>query len=471
MRLRRVLVAVAILAVATVGLDRVVPARRGRPAGAIPSVPAGGVLACPIATTGEGDATLYLFNAGVEPGRARILVRPVDGTGVRQLRVGLVSGGFERIELQRLAEERAAVVIEWSGGKIIASHTLITPPRLIAPGRRLPRFAAGSMCREPSGPDLALAAARTTAFGDTTLSLLNPGPAAADVSISVRVDGRFEEPQRLQRRIIRPLSRRDFSLGQFAFGKGEIAVVIRATSGRVVAEALIENREGAELIAAGPPLASGIVLAGTSGGETRLSLSATEEVPLALDAVRYADGETPAGEVPSTLGPGITGQVLVPSLGDGDPIGYALETVTGGRLTAAVSWPLSGSVGFDLAAVSAAVPSAVWRLVAPVFDANWRLDVLVAPAGGEEAIVELETFGSEARTASLDLAPGTVRQIRLAQQPGAHGAIFRADVPIVVVVLMTTISGSSGGAFIAEPERIALQTAPSSDDSVGISAP
>ncbi|MFP5225529.1 MAG: hypothetical protein ACLGH3_08290, partial [Actinomycetota bacterium] len=135
MRGRILLFGLALIA-ASLGLERFAPEGLPESVGRVPTVPSGGVLSCPVATTGEGEAFLYLLNAGDEPGRARVLVRPIDGTGVKQVRVGIAPGGWEAIALHPLTDEPSGVLVEWSGGQIVASHTLRTARRLIGPSRR-----------------------------------------------------------------------------------------------------------------------------------------------------------------------------------------------------------------------------------------------------------------------------------------------------------------------------------------------
>ncbi|MFP5225093.1 MAG: DUF5719 family protein, partial [Actinomycetota bacterium] len=337
------------------------------------------------------------------------------------------------------------------------------------PSRRLPRFVAAARCQETAGPELALAAARTDSVGDTTLSLFNPGPAPADISVAVRVEGRFVEPQRLQRRIVRPLSRRDFSLQDFAFGKGEIAIVIRANSGRVVSEALIETRQGVELVSAQPPLSEAVALSPVSGRGVRLSLSATDPSGASIEASRYADGEAPAAEVPPSLGEGVQGQAAVPAVGNREPVGYSLLTGAGGRVAAAISWAVSGSSGFDIVGASASQPSTNWAGVSAGLTEGWRLELLIAGARGEGGVAELSVIGSKARTEEIDVPPGTVRRVRLADGKGTHGFALSSDVPMVVVVVGRATGDSAGFAFTPSAERPAFPTAPRGDSSVGIS--
>lgn len=468
MRIRQIALG-ALLLIGSLLADRFLPVSSSVPAGEVPTVPSGGVLSCPMATTGSGEAFLYLFNAGDEDGRARVLIRPVDGTGVRQVRVGIAAGGIETIPLHALIDEPSGVLVEWSGGQIVASHTIKTERRLIGAGRRLPRFVAGAQCQETAGPQLAFAAGRTNDVGDTILSLFNPGPAPADVSISVRVDGQFVQPQRLQRRIVRPLSRRDFSLRDFAFGKGEIAVVVRADSGRVAAEAYVETRSGAEIVTGQPPLAEALALAPVSGKGVRLSLSSTDPNGVTVLASRYADGESDATEVPPSLGPGVPGQITVPAVGDDGPVAYSLLTETAGRLTAAISWSVSGPTGYDLVGASAALPSTVWQGVSAGMNEGWKLELLVAAARGEGGVAELEVHGPRARSEEVDLPPGTVRVVRLANGKGTHGFVLRSDVPVVVILVARAAGDAAGFAFVPSAERPAVATAPRGDSSVGIS--
>lgn len=464
----RVLVAATLLIGGSAVGDRVLSFAPAQTRGVVPTAPSGGVLACPVATMGSGEAYLYLVNTGETTGRARVLVRPVGGAGVEQVRLGVKPGEISTIALHRLTAEPSGVLVEWSGGQIFATHSLKTATRIIGPGRRLPRFAAAAACREPGGPELAFTAGRTDNVGDTTLSLFNPSSAAADVSISVRIDGQFVEPQRLQRRVVKPLSRRDFSLRDFAFGKGEIAVVIRSLSGRVVAEAFIENREGAELVSATPPSSETIALVPATESPAKLSFSGTDLAPVSILAHRYDDGEAAAPEVPPTLGPGVPGQVTL-AASTGRAVAYALTTQSAGRVVSATSWSVSGGIGFDLVAASGGTPSTVWSGVAAGMSPGWSTELLVVSAGGESGSVALRVIGPKAREESIELPSGTVRRVVLADDDRPHGFVMSSDSPFVVIVIGRARFDAAGYGFLPVADRAESPTAARGDDSVGVS--
>jgi hypothetical protein len=475
MRASPVAFGLSLILAAAIG-DRVVTERTEPPAGTIPSAPTGGVLSCPLATTGSGEAFLYLANVGDETGRARIFVRTASKE-VAVERIGLPPDAVETIALHDLVKEPSGVVIEWSGGRVIAAHALHAARRLIVPGRELPRFMSVAQCAEPQGPELAIVGARTTLLGDTTLALFNPGPAPAVVSIAVRISGEFVEPQRLQRRVVRPLSRRDFSLRAFAFGRDEIAVVIRMDAGRVVAEALVENRAGAELLSAVPPLTDAIAIAGASGEGARLSLAATErslasgtgtsiDLPVELTAARYADGVVDdPDELPAELGRDAPAVIAVPALDGRRPVAYALQP-TSGRIAAGTSWPLTGSSVFDLVASTATQPATTWFAIVPTFGAGWHADLLIAAAAGEEANASVRVVGARPRTEEVDLPPGTVIRVPISGGAGVHAIVVTSEIPVAAIVIGR--SGAIGYGSTATSLRIATETAVVADPVVGI---
>lgn len=473
MRMRPVALGLAIIVVAAVA-DRFVAERLPVPAGTLPSAPTGGVLACPVATTGAGEAFLYLANVGDQPGRARVFVRTRSKKIVVQ-RIGLLPDATETIDLDDLTDEPAGVMVEWSGGRILAAHALHAPRQQIVPGRELPRFMSAAQCVEPQGPELAIVGARTTFLGDTTLALFNPGPASAVVSIAVRVGGEYLEPQRLQRRIVRPLSRRDFSIRGFAFGRDEVAIVVRMDAGRVVAEALLENREGAELLSAMPPLTDALVLAGASGSGVRLSLAATEraisseggtsvDLPVDLTGARYEDGfgEAPP-ELPTQLGR--DAEALIPIPGTGAPVAYSL-TPLAGRIAAGTSWPIEGGRTFDLIATSAMQPANTMYAIVPTFGADWNAELLIAAAAGEEATASLRVIGQRPRTQDLDIPPGTVVRVPITGGAGVHAIVLTSAVPIAASIVART--GGIGFGTSATSLRIATETALQAAPEVGI---
>lgn len=473
MRMRPVALGLAIIIVAAAG-DRFVADRVPLPVGTLPSAPTGGVLSCPVATTGSGEAFLYLANVGEETGRARIFVR-TESKEVAVERIGLPPDSIETIALHELVKEPAGVVVEWSGGRILAAHALHAARKLIVPGRELPRFMSAAQCVEPQGPELAIVGARTTLIGDTTLALFNPGPAPAVVSVAVRVSGEFIQPQRLQRRIVRPLSRRDFSIRGFAFGRDEIAIVVRMDAGRVVAEALVENRAGAELLSATPPLTDAIAIAGTSGSGVRLSLASTErtlggeggtpiDLPVELSGARYEDGFAEAPEeLPTRLGR--DAQALIPIPGDGGPVGYELTPLSG-RIAAGVSWPIEGGGVFDLIAASAMQPTNTLFAILPTFGADWRAEMLIAATSGEEATATVRVIGPRPRTEQIDIPPGTVVRVPISGGVGVHAVVVTSEVPVAASFVART--SAIGYGTSASSLRIATETALDAEPEVGI---
>lgn len=458
MKLAPIVLGVALLATAAAA-DRVVPPRDEPPPGIVPTAPSGGVLSCPTATTKTAEGRLYLANVGDSTGRARVFIRPAKGKAITQ-RLGLVAGQIEVIDLSKLTKDASGLAVEWSGGKIIAAHSLHSYRRSILPGRSLPRFMSAAQCFEVLGPVVTIAGARTTQLGDTNIALFNPGPAPADVSIAIRAGGRYSRPQRLQHRIVRPLSRRDFSIREFAFGSQDITAVITMNSGRVVAEGYVETRGGAELISAVPPLSEALALIGTSGEGVRMSLASAAdslgtdpatgdpiEIPVGLEADRYADGvEVGRSEVPLQLESGVPSKVDVPAFNGRGQVGYELRPLAG-TIAASVSWQTQGERVFDLVASSAAQPVNSWFALLPAFGPAWRVDLVVAASGGQDGEAEMRVLGRNARTETLDLPPGTVRRVPVSSGPGVTAVVLTSDIPI-------------GATFVARSGAIAYGTLP-----------
>lgn len=475
MRTRILFVSIAVLVAAAL-VDQRVPDRVPQASGTVPTAPSGGVLACPIATTGRADAYLYVANVGEEPARARIFLRSESKKATVE-RVGLQPGKIETLALHTLVSEPAGVVIEWSGGRVVAAHTLHSKQVFLAPGSRLPRFFSGAQCSEPQGPELAIVGARTNAVGDTTLSLFNPGPAPAVVTVAVRNQGEYMEFERLQRRIVQPLTRKDFSLRRFAGGRDEVPIVIRMDQGRVVAEALIETRQGAELLPGVPPLTDALAIAGQSGGATRLSLAPTErtligeggegiELPVEMVAARYDGGviEAPA-EIPTALGRDVGISIGIP--GDGQPVAYAFAPLSG-RIAAGVSWPLSGEGVFDLIAAPAMQPATTIFGIVPTYGPAWQTDLLVAAAGGEEATATLRVIGTGGNTRDVDIPPGSVARVPLAGGSGVRALVLTSEVPIAASVFAR--SGAIGYGTTLSSLRAATETAVRANPDIGIGA-
>lgn len=477
MKVRVLAVGVALLAAAGVG-DQTAAFRTPAPKGVVPTAPSGGVLACPVATTTGAQGRLYLANVGDVTGRARVFIRTKSNSIITK-RIGIVAGQVKTVDLTALTKEASGLAVEWSGGRILASHSLHSYRRSFVPGQSLPRFMSVAQCFEVLGPTLTIAAARTTSLGDTTLAVFNPGPAPADISIAIREGGEYSSPQRLQRRIIRPLSRRDFSLREFAFGSDDITAVITMTSGRVVAEALIENRRGAELISAVPPLSEAMALLGTSGGSAQLSLASVErtfgpdpaavsqvEVPVNLDSYKYAGAiEDRPKEIPPLLAPGVEGHVDVPSFNVRDGVAYELRAESG-TMAAASSWETEGSRVFDLVTVSAAQPNTTWFGLVPAFGPAWRVELLMAAAGGVSGTAQLEVLGNNPRSETIHLTAGSMKRTVISSGQGVYAVVVRSDVPVGAAFVGR--SGGIGYGSLPTWLRIASNTALQAQPVVGV---
>src|SRR5206468_5586007 len=119
----------------------------------------------------------------------------------------------------------AGLAIEYSGGDLVASHSLWLPTRSGLGGNAA--GAAAASCVRSGDGDVVIAHARTLKAA-ARLVLFNPGGADADITVTLLADGRLIKPEGLKQRLVKAGQRRDFRLGDFAFSARDVTATIHA---------------------------------------------------------------------------------------------------------------------------------------------------------------------------------------------------------------------------------------------------
>ena len=126
MKLRIVVVLVLALAGGAIGVDRVSPAK---PVGrsTVSLAPAAGVLSCPYVTEPNARAYIQLANVGTSAASVRLGIGAAKGAPIG-IALSVPAGSATLLGVPPNAASRAAAVIEYSGGAIIATHMLFMLP-------------------------------------------------------------------------------------------------------------------------------------------------------------------------------------------------------------------------------------------------------------------------------------------------------------------------------------------------------
>lgn len=430
--MRRALVtALAVLAIAGAAvLDVMVPAQDRVPAAATVSTRAG-VLACPIATIDRGKAYLHIANVGGSDSSMRITLFPVKGKRVT-FAEELAPGVARTIAVHSKVSGASSALIEHSGGIVVASHSLWVPPE-----RGLPSGGSAGACMPSTSTQVVVAPTRTLGT-ETTLTLFNPGAADAVVSVVLLMPDRKAAPERLTGRIVPAHSRRDFTLGSFAFDEREVLAIVDASSGRVVPEALVTSvSRGMELIGGQAP-AEGLTLAyfeGGSGSSRSYAAIGSEDTGV---SVRALGSEGFSGEAADSA-------VLPTALtrGSGPPEakigGFVVRRTSGSLIAGGATWLHQRSAGNDLASLEGLSPSNRWAaVIGSVVDSSDTVALIVNP-GDVAARVSATARGPAGETRSNPtLPPGAIGRIMMAHGKGSFSMLVEADQPVTVYLVQVT---------------------------------
>lgn len=468
MKLRLALAFAIVLAGGAIATDRVSHATPPKPA-TLTAAPAAGIVSCPYLTEGHAPAFVSLANIGSSSAQARI------GIGARQgaplsIPVTIQPGSATTVRVPAAAADHAAAVIEYSGGPVVATHTLFVPPVTVPVPR--PGGAAAASCGRAGGSDVAVAGAST--FGsDADLALFNPGSADADVTVTLFADGRVIQPLRLAQRIVAAHTRLDFRLGDFAFSVRALTAVIHANVGRVVAEVLQRTSQGIELLAGQAPATQAVAISGQSGSGATAMLLAPGPNDAGIDArLLTADQQTSVAGVPPDMTPA-SGRVLsIPDHLNGGAAAYVFDVTVGSPVIAATTWTSARGALRELASLPAISSATKWGAVVDAFPSSTRTRAIIVNPGGLPAQIHFITIGANGGR-DLTVPAGRLEEIAVARSPGTFAVLVDSDVPVVLAMVsdsLASIGSFSSFAVLGqsfsppEPEAVVI------DPRVGVPA-
>jgi hypothetical protein len=462
MKLRVILLLVLALAGGAIAVDRVSPAEPAARS-TVSLEPAAGVLSCPYVTEPGGSAYIQVANVGSSAASVRLGIGASKGSPIA-IGMNLPAGSTKSLRVPGTAAGRAAAVIEYSGGPIVATHMLFLSPSsgpVVRAGG-----AAASPCARAGGQDIVVTGARTLGT-DVGLALFNPGSADADVSISLIADGRVLQPQRLTRRIVPSHARRDFRLGDFAFSARNVTAVVHATSGRIVAEGLLRSTQGVEFLPGQAPSDEMIAVAGQSGSGTGVGLTVIGQDDAGIEArLINAVAQTSVPGFPPSLPPAGGRYLVIPDQGNGAAAAYAFRVTVGSPIVAGTSWITSRGTAQEQAVLPGAVPSTQWGAVLAAFQPASVTRAVIVNPGGVPSLVHVTTFGPSGVSAQdVSIPAGRLIELPIGKGTGIFAVFVAADGPVVLALRNSTFAAGSqassvavaGESFVAAtPEAVAI---------------
>lgn len=454
-----------------IALDRVSPARPAK-AATVSLAPDAGALSCPYLTESGGHAYLGLANVGARAASVRVGILPEKGPPI-QLSATLPPASTKMIRVPSGVTARAAAVVEYSGGIVVASHVLTLPGANGPPASKAGSGAAE--CQRPGGADVVVTQLRT-ANADTTLTLFNPGSADADVTTTFIADGRVVEPIRLQHRVVPSHARFDMRLGDYAFNARAITAIVHASAGRVVPEALQRSTTGVELIPGQFPTSSAVVIAGRTGGGASVGLGVIGQDDSGFDArLINNQGQVSASGFPTSLPPYTTHTQPVPDQGAGAAAAYAFDVSIGSPIVAGTTWVSSRRGVVDESSLPAAVPSSRWAAVVPAVDQTATTGGMIVNPGSTPVVVQLTLIAPSGTTRrQLTLPAGRMTLFSAGLGSGAFGVLLEADAPVVLAMQSLEFTAKldfHATALLGDALTVPRPVAVGIDPRVGVPAP
>lgn len=461
MKLRLIFLLVVALAGGAIAVDRVSPAKPVARS-TVSLAPAAGVLSCPYVTEPNASAYIQLANVGSTAASVRLAIGAAKGAPIA-IAVGLPAGSTKSLRVPATAASRAAAVIEYSGGAVIATHMLFMRPSS-APVVRA-GGAAASPCARAGSQDVVISGARTVGT-DAVLAVYNPGSADADVSVSLIADGHVLQPQRLSRRIVASHSRRDFRLGDFAFNARNLTAVVHANSGRVVAEALIRSTQGVEFLPGQTPSSEVIAVAGQSGSGANVGVTVIGQNDAGLDVrIISAIQQASVAGIPPSLPPAAGRSLAIPDQGQGAPAAYSFNVTVGSPIVTGTSWVTTRKGSKELAVLPGVVPSSQWGAVLGAFQPGTATRAMIVNPRGVATQVRVTTFGPSGRSAQdVSIPAGRLLDLPIGKGVGTFAVLVDAEGPVVLAMRSVAFPGNAvtsvavvGESFLAPtPEAVVI---------------
>jgi hypothetical protein len=406
---------------------------------------------------------VQLANIGSSTASVRVGIGVAKGSPIA-ISLTLPAGSTNAFRVPATAAGRAAAVIEYSGGPVIATHMLFLSPSsgpVVRAGG-----AAASPCARAGGQDVVVTGARTQGT-DVNLALFNPGSADADVSISLIADGRVIQPQRLSRRIVPSHARLDFRLGDFAFNARNVTAVVHANSGRVVAEGLLQSAQGVEFLPGLVPSNEMIAVAGQSGKGANVGMTVIGQDDAGLD-VRLISAVAQASipGFPPSLPPADGRYLEIPDQGNGAAAAYAFQVTVGSPIVASTTW-LTSQRGAQEQAVSPGVaPSSQWGAVLGAFQPGTAIRAVIVNPRDVASLVHVTTFGPSGESAQdVSIPAGRLVELAIGKGVGTYAVFVDADGPVALALRsvaflagrQATSVAVAGESFVAAtPEAVTI---------------
>jgi len=252
-----ILIAVAVTIAAAIVLDRTAPDRAASAhasADRVPTIPSPDALSvswyCPEGTAtvgGRADETVLVANVGDEEAEAVVTVLGGDDADRARERVQVPPRGQIEVQLADIAEDQEAlapnatlvgpgVVVEAFGGQVVVEH-------LVARGGDV----AMGPCSRTAASEWFLAGGTTVRGSEMTLALFNPFGDDAIVDITYLTDTGVQTPEGAQAVVVPRRSRVDVLVHEQVRRQPQVATLVHARTGRVVAEQSVafDGSEGA----------------------------------------------------------------------------------------------------------------------------------------------------------------------------------------------------------------------------------
>lgn len=394
--MRRLWVGVIVVAaLAGAGLaDRLREPVPPTPAADAPAEP-GGVWVCPVVKVAGAQGFIHLVNTGEQRSTVRITFIPDGRKPVEQALTIDARHAATVSTPAPITPQAAGAVVEYAGGAVTVSRTVLIGglgdvPRGAVPGG----LAAGAAsCARPGGV-LQVVPQGATLRTETQLVIMNPGTSDAVVDIALVSGGDEVRPVSLQGRVVPARRRLVVREGDFVFDRPAIAAVIRADSGRIVADALMVAPAFADVVPGMNATRDLVTLASSARGGAAFSTVDVEEEDAVIKAyVLSAGGRTAYPPLATGLPPNAPQLAAAPT--DGIPPGAVALAATSSTSAIALGsrWSIRASAGRVETAVSAGVlpaNEAVAVLGTPA--TTNALRVLIANPDEAEAILRVRVI-------------------------------------------------------------------------------
>ena len=456
MKLRYAIVLMLLLAGGTIAVDHVAPAKPLVPS-RVSLAPDAGVLTCPYLTEPDGRATIEIANVGATPSSVRITIGAAKGAPI-VVPINVPPDGTSVTAVPAAAAARAGAVIEYSGGRIVATHMLFLPsigvPVVRAGG------GAAAQCARAGGEDVVVTGA-TTLASDANLAVFNPGAADADVSVTLIADGREFQPVGLSRRVIQSRTREDFRLGDYAFNVHTLTAIVHANAGRVVAEALERSATGVELLPGQGPANEVVAIAGQSGIGSTVGVTVVGSDDAGIDArVITAKEAESVGGFPPSLPPDSGQAIAVPDQGGGAAAAYDFRVEVGSPVVSQTAWTVSRAGLTELASLPGAAPASSWAAVLAAFRPGASTRAVLVNPRGVPATVHVTTIGSGGPVSQDVVVPAErLVDLSIGRGAGTFAVVVDADGPIVFGLRSVEFAGASGSSVAIVGESFAPPSA------------